>query len=231
MSSRLASFKGPSTPNSSPVQHRQASNIPSSPAKSTESTFHRKLRTLLQELRAATDIWDDLILIDGLKAAKSLVDARTELDNALSSAPNRLPRTRIVGPKLDLMEQRIHDLDGVLAKLQKQFRKMTAIVDNLEVLVIDAYRNKGCQWVQQEPLWTTWSLEKFASTIPEILIPYHRALNGHIALVNALRSHSISFEESRSAISTWTEQPWLEGSGWEANWEELCSVEIDRWNR
>lgn len=80
MSSRLASFKGPSTPTSSPVQQRQSSSAPPSPAKVTESTYHRKLRTLLQELRSSTETWDDLVLIDGLKAAKGLVDTRTELE-------------------------------------------------------------------------------------------------------------------------------------------------------
>lgn len=82
MSSRLASFKGPSTPTSSPVQQRKASTAPPSPAKAIESTYHRKLRTLLQELRTATETWDALVLDDGLTAAKSLVDTRTELECA-----------------------------------------------------------------------------------------------------------------------------------------------------
>ena len=40
---------------------------------------------------------------------------------------------------------------------------MNAIVDNLEALLADAHKTKGWQWVQ-EPLWTTWSLEKFGKT-------------------------------------------------------------------
>ncbi|KAJ4488434.1 hypothetical protein J3R30DRAFT_938266 [Lentinula aciculospora] len=231
MSSRLASFKGPSTPTSSPVQQRQASSTPSSPARVTESTYHRKLRTLLHELQSITEIWDDLVLIDGLKAAKSLVDLRTELDNTLALVPHRLPRTRIIGPKLAAMDQRISELDTVLIKLRKQFRKINNIVENLDVLVIEAHKNKGWPWVEKEPLWTTWSLEKFASSVPEILIPYHRALDEHITLVNILRNHSASFDASRDAISKWAAQPWLEEHGWDARWEDLCFVEIDRWNR
>ena len=79
MSGRLASFRGPSTPSSSPAQHK-APSIPPSPSRLTESTFHRKTRTLLQELRSITQTWDDLVLIDGLKAAQELVDARTDLE-------------------------------------------------------------------------------------------------------------------------------------------------------
>ncbi|KAF8831671.1 hypothetical protein HHX47_DHR1000719 [Lentinula edodes] len=222
MSSRLASFKGPSTPTSSPVQQRQAnSSAPPSPARIVESTYHRKLRTLLQELRSTTETWDDIVLIDGLKAAKSLVDTRTELD---LDETGDIPHL-IVNVKMLMMYAQ-----------QKQFRKMNTIVESLDALVIEAHKNKGWQWVEKEPLWTTWPLEKFGSgyvvsRVPEILVPYHRALSGHIALVNILKSHSISFDESRDAILKWAEQPWLEEHGWDAGWEDLCSVEIDRWNR
>jgi len=44
---------------------------------------------------------------------------------------------------------------------ERQFRKMCSVIENLEALVIDAHKNKGPTWVQQEPLWVTWSLEKF----------------------------------------------------------------------
>ena len=80
--SRLASFRGPSTPSSSPAQFKSPSS-PASPSRQTESTFHRKTRALLQELRSITETWDDLVLIDGLKAARGLVDARTDLECAI----------------------------------------------------------------------------------------------------------------------------------------------------
>ncbi|KAJ8093282.1 hypothetical protein PM082_020768 [Marasmius tenuissimus] len=233
MSGRLASFRGPSTPTSSPIQHRTVSaSVPSSPSSSkvTESTYHRKTRTLLQEIRTITETWDDLVLIDGLKAAKSLVDTRTDLDNALSLFPDRIPRSRVVTPKLEIMEKRIAELDNVISKLQKQFRKLCTVIENLEGLVIEAQKTKGWEWVEREPLWTTWSLNKFVSTVPDILYPYHRSLNEHIALVNILRSHSIPFEDSRKAIAKWAEQAWLEDSSWDAQWEDLCAAEVDRWN-
>jgi hypothetical protein len=76
--SRLASFRGPSTPTASPARQ----TTPSSPSRLKESTFHRKTRSLLLELRSITETWDDLILIDGLKAIRSLVDLRTDLQYA-----------------------------------------------------------------------------------------------------------------------------------------------------
>jgi len=82
MSSRLASFRGPSTPTTSPAAPQRYPNSPASPSRATppESTFHRKTRTLLQELRSIADTWDDLVLIDGLKAARELVNTRTDLE-------------------------------------------------------------------------------------------------------------------------------------------------------
>lgn len=80
MNNRLKSFHGPSTPTSSPVQSRQSPQPPSSPSRQIESTFHRKTRTLLQDLRTIAQTWDDLVLVDGLKAARKLTDRRTDLE-------------------------------------------------------------------------------------------------------------------------------------------------------
>ncbi|KAJ7204032.1 hypothetical protein C8J57DRAFT_1735142 [Mycena rebaudengoi] len=116
---RLSSFRGPSTPSASPVpaksqqQHHQSPGGSPSSLRLLESAYHRKLRGM-------TETWDDLVLLDGLKAARSLVDARTDLDNALALVPDgEQPRTRVVGPKLALMEKRIAELDRVTAKLYK----------------------------------------------------------------------------------------------------------------
>lgn len=131
---------------------------------------------------------------------------------------------------------------------------MNAIVDNLEALLADAHKTKGWQWVQ-EPLWTTWSLEKFGkieaffillyryvlgtdagtffspvTSVPDILIPYHRSLIMHTELVDTLRSHQVTFDVSRQAVAQWAAQPYLEEGVWESQWEDLCAVEIERWN-
>ncbi|KAF8213717.1 hypothetical protein K438DRAFT_1565385 [Mycena galopus ATCC 62051] len=232
MSSRLASFKGPSTPSPSPVAAKQNTKSPgpSSPSRSIESTYHRKTRTALQELRAITETWDDLVLLDGLKAARSLVDTRTDLDNALQLVSDGQPRTRLVGPKLTVMDKRIAELDAVTAKLRKQFRRMNTVIDGLDALLIEAHKTKGWAWVSEEPLWVTWPLEKFVSSIPTLLTPYHRSLHTHLELVDILRSHSVSFEDARDALAKWAEQPWLEDDGWEAVWEDLCFAEVERWD-
>lgn len=69
-----------------------------------------------------------------------------------------------------------------------------------------------------------------ATALPDILIPYHRSLHMHIEIVDTLRSHDVKFEVSREAINRWVTQPFLQEDGWEAFWEDLCEVEIDRFN-
>jgi len=107
---------------------------------------------------------------------------------------------------------------------------MNSVIDSLEALVVEAHKAKGWKWVQEEPLWVTWPLEKFATTMPGVLIPYHRSLNTHVELVETLRGHSVSFEDSRNAIAEWVAQPWLEEDGWSAKWDDICAVEVERWN-
>jgi hypothetical protein len=52
----------------------------------------------------------------------------------------------------------------------------------------------------------------------------------HIKIVDVLRSHSVSFDASRDALSKWLAQPWLEENSWEAKWEDLCVVEVPHWD-
>jgi hypothetical protein len=129
---------------------------------------------------------------------------------------------------------------------RKQFRRINTILDNMESLLFEAHKTKGWHWAQKEPLWVTWSMEKFGrplcqsttgrtndftvTSVPDILSPYHRSLNMHIEIVDVLRSHSVSFDASRAALSKWLAQPWLQENGWEAKWEDLCTVEVHRWD-
>lgn len=134
-----------------------------------------------------------------------------------------------MGPKLAIMDKCIATLDVVLNKLRKQFQKMNSVIDNMEQVLYEAHKAKGWQWVHEHPLWVTWSLETFVNRIPELLPSYHRSLNIHVELVDILRSHSVTFEDSRDAINKWAEQAQLEDTGWKTVWEDICEVEVERW--
>ncbi|KAG1774299.1 hypothetical protein EV702DRAFT_1180866 [Suillus placidus] len=231
MSKRLASFHGPSTPTSSPISQVKKSVTPASPSRASDVSIHRKFRTLLHELRSIANTWDDIVLVDGLKTARTLVDSRTELDNALAMVPaGTQPRSVMVSPKLDVMDECITLLDSILVKLSKLLRRMSTVLDNMEALMFEAERLKGFQWCHEEPLWVSWPIEKFVLSLSELTTPYHRSLALHKELVDALRSHTVSFEDSRNAINQWVEQPFLRDDGWDAKWEDLCEAEVEKWD-
>ena len=128
---------------------------------------------------------------------------------------------------------------------------MTKIIRNLENLLHEVHKTKGWKFVE-EPLWVTWSLEKFGACealfygagdllatitprpsivtkLPYILKPYRRSLEMHIELLEQLRPHDVTFDESRRIISLWQAQPHLAQGGWDVIWEDICAVEVDRW--
>ncbi|KAG9014938.1 hypothetical protein FRB94_007010 [Tulasnella sp. JGI-2019a] len=243
--SRLASLYGPSSPSSSPARSPPVKSSPGKARRSasaalydreepnttppTESTYHRKLRTYLLELRQATKTWNDLVLLDGLKAAKGTIDARTELDNSLAALPSGTqPRLRLVNPKLVVIDSKVDNLREVVSKLNKQFQKMASVIESAELLMFDACKSKGVTWTYTEPLWTTWPLERFVSRLPALLPSYHRALETCIEISEKLSSNSLTFEESRTALRQWVAQPCLAEGQWE-DWEQLCEVEVDKW--
>jgi hypothetical protein len=80
-------------------------------------------------------------------------------------------------------------------------------------------------------MWDNQSLINHnpVTRIAELLPPYNRSLNIHIELVDVLRSHSVTFEESRDAINKWVEQNELEDTSWKAVWEDICEVEVELW--
>ena len=51
-------------------------------------------------------------------------------------------------------------------------------MDNLEELVTEAHKAKGWMWVSQEPLWTTWTIEKFGTIL------HSHVLRGLYSLLN-----------------------------------------------
>jgi hypothetical protein len=68
------------------------------------------------------------------------------------------------------------------------------------------------------------------TSIGEILHHYRRSLEQHADLLDILRPHSVTFEESRDVVYRWVEEPFLEDESWDAKWEDLCVAEVDKWD-
>lgn len=219
---RLASFGGPSTPTK---LNRAVSNPPSPAAQrsSSETTYHRKLRAALIDFRLAAQTWRELVHIDGFKAAKTLIDTRTDLENTLKTYGR--PQKPLVAAKLNIMEARLRELDVVLQKMQNQREKIHGALDNIELLINDAHRAKGWEWVSNEALWCTWPMDKFYQSLLGLMPDLHRSLEVRREVVSTLKSHDVSFERSKEALQSWS-GPTLDQ--WD-ELEELFSIEVDGW--
>lgn len=126
----------------------------------------------------------------------------------------------------------------------RQLYKMAHLIESLETLLYDACKLKGWKWVHEEPLWSTWTLEKFgmklnqfkftyltplATELPRILSSYQRELHELKDLVVRMRPHSTPFEQSRQMLAQWVAQPFSRIDSW-TEWEDLCAAEVERWD-
>jgi hypothetical protein len=123
---------------------------------------------------------------------------------------------------------------------------LAQLVEGTEVLLYEAVKTKGLAFVH-EPLWTTWSLDMFGNCsllsyfgdwltpdttvtrLPALLRTYNRALADCEHSISVLRSHHMLFDEARAVVARWQAQAVLAEGGWQSFWEDLCEVEVDRW--
>ena len=66
--------------------------------------------------------------------------------------------------------------------------------------------------------------------ISNILATHRRSLEEHAAIVEEVRSHDTPFAEAKEAVLRWAAPGVLEDEGWDARWEDLCDVEVDKWD-
>jgi len=59
---------------------------------------------------------------------------------------------------------------------------------------------------------------------------YHRALYHYTYLVTVLDNDKLPFDKARDAIQQWASQPDTNAGGWSVEWEEICQIEVGRWD-
>lgn len=89
--SRLASL----APVGTPSRSRQGSPAPGTgspstsvhgsprtpvPSRQAETTYHRMVKLIMNELKGLFKTWDELCLVDGVKAGKGCIDEATEME-------------------------------------------------------------------------------------------------------------------------------------------------------
>lgn len=146
-----------------------------------ETTFHRRLRTLLWDHRAAREAWEDLVSMQGAKSVASLARLAAQLDELMANGgkladrydalpamlrltqaeadARRAEEMATVWTKLQLEKD---TLDGVIVKLGKPISRLEALSDAAETLLVDITRTKGDQFAFEQEAWTTWPMARFS---------------------------------------------------------------------
>ncbi|WVW82088.1 hypothetical protein I302_104093 [Kwoniella bestiolae CBS 10118] len=198
---------------------------PGSPARSTETTHHRMLKLVLSEVRKIIKTWDELVIMDGFKACKGVIDEGTEMDNILSIEDK--PERPEVGGHLNLWYAHRLSLESTLKKLDNNLYKLTALADQAEKILFEAYKREGHEFVFVEPLWFTWTLEKFVNSLSPLISLHTSHLASLTSYSNIILDPNTPFDDAKLTLESWRDIA-TGGERWVGvrEWEELVDIEL-----
>lgn len=159
-----------------------------------ETTFHRRLRTLLWDHRAARENWDDIVSIQGAKGTAAVCRYAQRLDELvkvdgdqkelpdeyeLLPIPLRISKAEIQARKADELAKTLknlkeeqNNLQTIVPKIGKALNKLQTLGDAAETLLIEATRTKGDEFAFEQEAWLTWPIARFVSVIQDITSRY-----------------------------------------------------------
>lgn len=135
---------------------------------------------------------------------------------------------------------------------------MSALVESLEELYVQAINDfhdlpaatSAPTLDPNSPLYpyTTWSLSRFATLLPQLVLPYYaRSLVWHQSTARRLASSQLKWEDARALLGAWKDANYWERDveqgkgkvvcvdgvvlecGWSNELEDICAVEIYGW--
>ncbi|ODN84165.1 hypothetical protein, variant [Cryptococcus amylolentus CBS 6039] len=225
MSGRLASLSTPSRSRSSPSP--SPSPAPATPLRQTETTHHRMLKLVITEVKNVIKTWDEIIILEGYKAAKGCIDETTEMDNLLDVEEK--PERPEIGPHLsDLYGHRVA-LQAAMAKLDNNLGKLNQLADQADKVLLGACSRETSDFVFVEPLWLTWTLEHFVNSISS-LIPLHTSHLAELTIITTtILDPATSFDDAKYSIEAWRDLA-SGGERWDGvrEWEDLIELELTR---
>ncbi|MCO5613827.1 hypothetical protein L7F22_068105 [Adiantum nelumboides] len=156
-------------------------------AREEETTFHRRLRNLLWDHRAARDNWDDIVSIQGAKSVASIARLAQRLDELVKSdggqkelpegyeslpEPLRITKAELQARRADELAKIMKSLkeeqstmEATLPKISKALTKLQTLSEAAETLLIEATRTKGDMFAFEQEAWLTWPIARFVSVI------------------------------------------------------------------
>ncbi|SNX83816.1 uncharacterized protein MEPE_02524 [Melanopsichium pennsylvanicum] len=190
------------------------------------------------------------------KGPSSMISSRAKEKKHAIALGSRQAHDPVLGPggtkeirmadAVKRIESAHNGLTTVLERLKKALNKLTLASESLGALLEEAAQRKGLEFAFQEPLWATWSLDRFVERTMDLTSQY-RVSTQHLELLvptlvksgespTPTSRHSGGAEERRSkerraAYEAWIGLPYLETRGSQSliGLEGLCEVEIGRW--
>ncbi|WWC86055.1 uncharacterized protein L201_000926 [Kwoniella dendrophila CBS 6074] len=223
--SRLDSLITPSRSRSRASASPSPSPSVGSPSKQNETTHHRMLKLVLAEVRKIIKTWDELVIIDGFKASKGCIDEATEMDNIL--AIDEKPERPEITEHLNSWYNHRQSLESTLKKLDNNLYKLSALAEQAEKILFGAYTREGNEFVFVEPLWSTWTLEKFVNSLSPLISLHTLHLASLNSLSQAILDPNTSFDDAKLTLEAWRDIA-TGGERWTGvrEWEELIDLEL-----
>ncbi|WVQ85636.1 hypothetical protein IAT38_007802 [Cryptococcus sp. DSM 104549] len=223
MSGRLASLNTPKGARS------RASPSPS-PAPSlslqTETTYHRRIKLVLGELRKVIKAWDEIVKQDAYSALQGCVNEMTEMDNIVS-IDERPERPEIGSHLADLYKNRVA-LRVALNKLDTRLGKLHACADQADSVLFEASQKQPQEFFS-EPLFFTWTLEQIVNSISTIVSLHTIHLADLSVLADIILDPATSFDDAKLTIESWFDLA-TSGERWDGvrEWEDLVDLELSK---
>ncbi|WVF70731.1 hypothetical protein IAT40_005524 [Kwoniella sp. CBS 6097] len=195
-----------------------------SPSRTTETTHHRMLKLVLAEVRKILKTWDELVIVDGFKACKGCIDEATEMENIL--AVDRPERPEVT-PHLAALYTHREALQSTLKKLDNNLYKLTALADQADKVLFAAHQRESYDFVFFEPLWLSWTLERFVNSLSPLISAHTTHLSSLISISQVITNLDTSFDDAKLALEHWRDIA-LGGERWNAarEWEGLVELEL-----
>ncbi|KAK0550132.1 hypothetical protein OC846_003063 [Tilletia horrida] len=155
-------------------------------SRNEETTYHRRLRSLLQDHAKARNAWLQLVSFDGIKAARALSLAWEDVDNARATptAPKGkgkqtqpdvgalYARDKATASAVRQAEGAREDLEAIFAKINAQANRLTSLYDQAKALLLETAKAKGFEFVADAPLWGTWTMDRFVDALSSTTTQY-----------------------------------------------------------
>lgn len=166
-----------SSPSTTPSRKRGSDGSGILP-RQEETTFHRKLKSILWDHCNACEKWEDVVSLQGAKHIASIARLSSTLDDLLTRQFKKEDVNDIAGLYLHKGEEESRRLDemstilkglelervelqDVMNKVTKVTSKLEGLSDAAEGILIEATRVKGSGFSFEKEMWVTWSMDRF----------------------------------------------------------------------